>query len=58
MTVAPPDPPMRTLTVTPETAVLLEGQQLAFRVEPKDQAVNWRIPARGKVDRHGSLHSA
>jgi len=53
VTVAPPDAPMRTLTVTPETAVLLEGQQLSFRVEPKDQAVNWQKPARGKMDSAG-----
>jgi hypothetical protein len=53
VTVAPPNPPTRTLTVTPETAVLLEGQQLSFRVEPKDQAVNWQTPARGKMDSAG-----
>ena len=52
VTLVPTAPPIRSLSVIPETAELKAGQQMAFRVEPEDQAVIWRAGL-GKVEDTG-----
>ena len=52
VTFAPPEPPINVLSVIPEKAELKEGEQLAFRVEPKDLAVLWQASL-GNVEATG-----